>query len=126
VTHVGLELGIGSETLRHWVNQVERTRFLLKHAPDDFDWQAIPADIRARYDFPRCDRAGPRATLGGSGLATVGLGAVACVLLLARRRNQRACGRGEAGDQTDQKSRSAGHRAAARVTTMSITIQGVP
>lgn len=31
---------------------VERTRFLLKHAPDDFDWQAIPADIRARYDFP--------------------------------------------------------------------------
>src|SRR4029453_13986849 len=47
---------------------------------------------------------GPRATLGGSGLATVGrgavargprlapvvLGAVACVLLLARRRNQQA------------------------------------
>ena len=31
---------------------------------------------------------GPRATLGGSGLATVVLGAVACVLLLARRRNQ--------------------------------------
>ena len=29
---------------------------------------------------------GPRATLGGSGLATVVLGAVACVLLLARRR----------------------------------------
>jgi MFS family permease len=28
---------------------------------------------------------GPRATLGGSGLATVALGAVACVLLLARR-----------------------------------------
>jgi hypothetical protein len=28
---------------------------------------------------------GPRATLGGSGLATVVLGAVACVLLLARR-----------------------------------------
>jgi predicted MFS family arabinose efflux permease len=28
---------------------------------------------------------GPRATLGGSGLATVTLGAVACVLLLARR-----------------------------------------
>jgi hypothetical protein len=54
---VGLELGIGSETLRHWVNQVERTRFLLKHAPDDFDWQAIPADIPAPYDFPRCDRA---------------------------------------------------------------------
>jgi predicted MFS family arabinose efflux permease len=31
---------------------------------------------------------GPRATLGGSGLATVLLGAVACVLLLARRRNR--------------------------------------
>jgi predicted MFS family arabinose efflux permease len=31
---------------------------------------------------------GPRATLGGSGLATVVLGAVACLLLLARRRNQ--------------------------------------
>jgi predicted MFS family arabinose efflux permease len=31
---------------------------------------------------------GPRATLGGSGLATVALGAVACVLLLARRRNR--------------------------------------
>jgi predicted MFS family arabinose efflux permease len=31
---------------------------------------------------------GPRATLGGSGLATVVLGAVACVLLLARRRNE--------------------------------------
>jgi hypothetical protein len=30
---------------------------------------------------------GPRATLGGSGLATVVLGTVACVLLLARRRN---------------------------------------
>jgi MFS family permease len=30
---------------------------------------------------------GPRATLGGSGLATVALGAVACVLLLARRGN---------------------------------------
>jgi hypothetical protein len=29
----------------------------------------------------------PRATLGGSGLATVVLGAVACVLLLARRSN---------------------------------------
>jgi MFS family permease len=28
---------------------------------------------------------GPRATLGGSGLATVALGAVACILLLARR-----------------------------------------
>jgi MFS family permease len=33
---------------------------------------------------------GPRATLGGSGLATVALGAVACVLLLARRRYQSA------------------------------------
>src|SRR5207244_4408717 len=33
---------------------------------------------------------GPRATLGGSGLATVVLGAVGGVLLLARRRNQRA------------------------------------
>jgi len=31
---------------------------------------------------------GPRATLGGSRLATVALGAVACVLLVARRRNQ--------------------------------------
>ncbi|MGH2681089.1 MAG: hypothetical protein ACRDG8_11520 [Actinomycetota bacterium] len=31
---------------------------------------------------------GPRATLGGSGLATVVLGAVACVLLLARRRKR--------------------------------------
>jgi predicted MFS family arabinose efflux permease len=31
---------------------------------------------------------GPRATLGGSGLATVALGAVACLVLLARRKNQ--------------------------------------
>jgi predicted MFS family arabinose efflux permease len=31
---------------------------------------------------------GPRATLGGSGLATVALGGVACVLLLARRRER--------------------------------------
>lgn len=31
---------------------------------------------------------GPRATLSGSGLATVALGAIACVLLLVRRRNQ--------------------------------------
>ena len=31
---------------------------------------------------------GPRTTLGGSGLATVVLGAVACVLLLTRRRSQ--------------------------------------
>ena len=41
---------------------------------------------------------GPRATLGGSGLGTVVLGAVACVLLLARRRNQRARMHGEPGD----------------------------
>ena len=33
---------------------------------------------------------GPRATLGGSGLATVVLGSVACALLLARRRNHQA------------------------------------
>ena len=33
---------------------------------------------------------GPRATLAGSGLATVTLGAVACLLLLSRRRKQRA------------------------------------
>jgi len=26
---------------------------LLKNAPDDLDWQAFPADIRARYGFPR-------------------------------------------------------------------------
>ena len=31
---------------------------------------------------------GPRATLGGSGLSTVALGAVACAVLLARRRSQ--------------------------------------
>jgi MFS family permease len=31
---------------------------------------------------------GPRATLGGSGLATVALGVIACVLLVARRRSQ--------------------------------------
>ncbi|MGW3564384.1 MFS transporter [Streptomyces sp. NPDC000941] len=31
---------------------------------------------------------GPRATLGGSGLATVAVGAVACLLLLTRRRNR--------------------------------------
>jgi predicted MFS family arabinose efflux permease len=33
---------------------------------------------------------GPRATLGGSGFATVALGAVACVLLLARHRHHPA------------------------------------
>jgi hypothetical protein len=31
---------------------------------------------------------GPRATLGGSGLVTVMLGVVACVLLLARHKNE--------------------------------------
>jgi predicted MFS family arabinose efflux permease len=46
---------------------------------------------------------GPRSTLAGSGLATVMLGAIACVLLLARRRNQSA-----AAPQTGQESRSAG------------------
>jgi MFS family permease len=35
---------------------------------------------------------GPRATLGGSGLATVALGAVACALLLTRRGNGRPTG----------------------------------
>jgi len=49
----------------------ERTRFLLKHMPADFDWQAIPAHIRARYDFRetlaerdriRCCRHGRRVT----------------------------------------------------------------
>jgi MFS family permease len=50
---------------------------------------------------------GPRATLGGSGLATGVLGAVACVLLLARRGNrERAVERGKTGDLTDQESRS--------------------
>jgi hypothetical protein len=49
---------------------------------------------------------GPRAALGGSGLATVVLGVVACVLLLGRRRNRRP---------TDQESRSIVLRAAARV-----------
>jgi MFS family permease len=38
---------------------------------------------------------GPRATIGGSGLATVVLGAIACVLLLARRNKQRARVHGE-------------------------------
>jgi hypothetical protein len=52
---------------------------------------------------------GPRATLGGSGLATVALGAVACVLLLAQGRNrERAVVRGNTGDLTDQESRSLG------------------
>ena len=35
---------------------------------------------------------GPRATLCGSGLATVALGAVACVLLLSRRDSRRGTG----------------------------------
>jgi hypothetical protein len=52
---------------------------------------------------------GPRAILGGSGLATVALGAVACVLLLAQGRNrERAVVRGNTGDLTDQESRSLG------------------
>jgi predicted MFS family arabinose efflux permease len=37
---------------------------------------------------PLATALGPRVTLGGSGLATVVLGAVACVLLLARRRHR--------------------------------------
>ncbi len=41
------------QLLEHAYTNVERTRFLLKHALDDFDQQAIPADIGARYDFPR-------------------------------------------------------------------------
>jgi predicted MFS family arabinose efflux permease len=36
---------------------------------------------------------GPRATLGGSGLATVALGAVACLLLLTNRRGDRSTDR---------------------------------
>ena len=47
---------------------------------------------------------GPRATIGGSGLATLALGVVVCVVLLARRRSL-----------TGQESRSAGHRAAPSV-----------
>jgi predicted MFS family arabinose efflux permease len=53
---------------------------------------------------------GPRATLSGSGLATVVLGAVACALLLARR--------------TGQESRSAGGPAAPSVTTSDTTHKG--
>jgi MFS family permease len=55
---------------------------------------------------------GPRATLGGSGLATVVLGVVAAILLLVRRRNE-----GMLYRQTDQESRSAGHGAAASMAT---------
>jgi hypothetical protein len=47
---------------------------------------------------------GPRATLGGSGLANVMLGTVACVLLLA----------GAGAHRNDQESRSTDHRAAVR------------
>jgi hypothetical protein len=36
---------------------------------------------------PLTSALGPRMTLGGSGLATVVLGAIACLLLLARRAN---------------------------------------
>ncbi len=46
--------------------------------------------LGAAVGGPLTSALGPRATLGGSGLATVALGAVACVLLLARRSNQRA------------------------------------
>jgi MFS family permease len=49
---------------------------------------------------------GPRATLGGSGLATILLGVVACILLLARRRSE-----------SGQESRSTGPRAAPSVIT---------
>jgi MFS family permease len=43
--------------------------------------------LGAALGGPLTTALGPRATLGGSGLATVALGAVACVVLLARRRN---------------------------------------
>jgi predicted MFS family arabinose efflux permease len=46
--------------------------------------------LGAALGGPLTTALGPRATLGGSGFATVALGTVACVLLLARRRNQRA------------------------------------
>jgi predicted MFS family arabinose efflux permease len=42
--------------------------------------------LGAALGGPLTTALGPRATLGGSGFATVALGAVACVLLLARRR----------------------------------------
>ncbi len=44
--------------------------------------------LGAALGGPLTNALGSRATLGGSGLATVTLGAVACVLLLARRRNR--------------------------------------
>jgi MFS family permease len=43
------------------------------------------APIGTALGGPLTTALGPRATLGGSGLATVALGSVACVLLLARR-----------------------------------------
>jgi predicted MFS family arabinose efflux permease len=42
--------------------------------------------LGAALGGPLTTALGPRATLGGSGLATVALGAIACVLLLTRRR----------------------------------------
>jgi predicted MFS family arabinose efflux permease len=67
--------------------------------------------LGAALGGPLTTALGPGATLGGSGLATVALSAVTCVLLLARRRNQWA---GEPGApiQTDQESRSTGRRVA--------------
>jgi predicted MFS family arabinose efflux permease len=67
--------------------------------------------LGAALGGPLTTALGPQATLGGSGLATVALSAVTCVLLLARRRNQWARERG-APLQTDQESRSTGRRAA--------------
>lgn len=49
--------------------------------------------LGAALGGPLTTALGPRATLFGSGLATAVLGAVACVLLLAGRRNQRHRGR---------------------------------
>jgi hypothetical protein len=51
--------------------------------------QHLAAMLAARSAALLTTALGPRATLGGSGLATVALGAVAWVLLLARRRNCR-------------------------------------
>jgi predicted MFS family arabinose efflux permease len=53
---------------------------------------------------------GPRTTLAGSGLATVALGAVACVLLLARRRNHVAASARHASGQAPTQA----HRRARR------------
>jgi predicted MFS family arabinose efflux permease len=44
--------------------------------------------LGAALGGPLTTAPGPRATLGGSGLATVALGGVACVLVLARHRLQ--------------------------------------